>query len=98
MATALASLVASDMYDAVKVSPDFHGTIEQPSARFSSDLHRPVGSRVDVTLTDILMYDGIVSSMPRKMILAFHTAEPMSSKVRASTVVADVGTLTEWCT
>ena len=44
----LHSLVASDMYEAVKVSPDFHGTIEQPSARFSSDLHRPVGSRVDV--------------------------------------------------
>ena len=60
-----------------------------------------MGSRVDVTLTaasDILMYDGIVSSMPRKMTLAFHTAEPMSSKVRASTVVADVGTLTEGCT
>ena len=67
MATALSYLVASDMYDAVKVSPDFHGTIEQPSARFPSDLHRPVVSRVDGTLTpasDILMYDGIDSSKP----------------------------------
>ena len=67
MATALASLVTSDMFDAVKVSPDFHGTIEQPSACFPSDLHRPVGSRVDGTLTavsDILMYDGIDSSKP----------------------------------
>ena len=60
MATALASLVASDMYDGVKVStqvksqtrhwPDFHGANEQPSGHLSSDLHRPVGSSVDGTL------------------------------------------------
>ena len=44
VATALASLVASDMYEAAKVSiqvksqtrhwPDFHGAMEQPSGRF----------------------------------------------------------------
>ena len=61
VATALASLVASDMYEAAKVStqvnsqtrhwPDFHGAIEQPSGHLPSDLHRPVGSRVDGTLT-----------------------------------------------
>ena len=31
--------------------PGFHGAIEQPSGRLPSDLHRPVGSRVDGTLT-----------------------------------------------
>ena len=51
VSTALASLVASDMYDAVKVStqvnsqtrqwPDFHGAIEQLSGHLPSDLHRP---------------------------------------------------------
>ena len=44
------------------------------------------------------MYDGIDSSMPRKMILAFDTAEPMSSEGinMTSTMVVDVG-LTEGC-
>ena len=62
VATVLASLVASDMYDAAKVSPqvksktrhwpDFHGATEQPSGHLPSDLHWPaVGSRVDSTLT-----------------------------------------------
>ena len=59
VATALASLVASDMYEAAKVFtqvksqtrqwPDFHGTLEQPSGRLPSDLHRPMGSSVDGT-------------------------------------------------
>ena len=45
------------------------------------------------------MYDGIDSSMPRKMTLAFNAAEAVISKGinMTSTVVADVG-LTEWCT
>ena len=57
MATALASLVASDMYEVAKVSaqvksqtrhwPDFHGAMEQPSGHLPSDLHRPMGSSVD---------------------------------------------------
>ena len=60
-ATDLASLVASDMYEAAKLStqvmsqtrhwPDFHMTMEQPSDRLPSDLHRLVGWRVDGTLT-----------------------------------------------
>ena len=59
VAIALASLVASDMYEAAKVStqvksqtrywPDFHGAMEQPSGRLPSDLHRPMGSSVDGT-------------------------------------------------
>ena len=59
VATALASLVASDMYEAAKVStqvksqtrhwPDFHGAMEQPSGRLPSDLYRPMGSSVDGT-------------------------------------------------
>ena len=59
----LASLVASDMYEAAKVStqvksqkrhwPDFHGPMEQPSGRLPSDLHRPMGSSVDGTFIAI---------------------------------------------
>ena len=59
VATALAFLEASDMYEAAKVStqvksqarhwPDFHGAMEQPSGRLPSDLHRPMGSSVDGT-------------------------------------------------
>ena len=56
VATALAYLITSYMCEqAAKVStqvksktrhrPDFHGTLEQPSGRLTSDLHRPVGSR-----------------------------------------------------
>ena len=61
-----------------------------------------MGSRIDGTLTAasaLPMYDGNDSSMPRKMTLAFETAEPMSNKGinLTSTVVADVG-LTECCT
>ena len=47
VATALFSLVASDMYEAAKVStqvksqtrhwPDFHGAMEQPTGRLPSD-------------------------------------------------------------
>ena len=68
VAIALASLVASDMYEAACVStqvnfqtrqqPDFHGTMEQQSSRLPFDLHRPVGSSVDGALTatsDLLM-------------------------------------------
>ena len=93
VATALASLVASDMYDAAKVStqvksqtthcPDFHGAIGQPSGRLPSDLHRPVGSRVEGTLT---------AASDLCTTLAFDAAKPISSKD-----MADVG-LTEWCT
>ena len=60
MATALASLVASAMYEAAKVStqvksqtrhwPDVHGAMEQLSDRLPSDLYRPMGSSVDGTL------------------------------------------------
>ena len=72
LATALAFLVASDMYEAVKVStqvksqtrhwPDFHGAMEQPSGCLPSDQYRSMGSSVDGTFiaaSDILMYDGI---------------------------------------
>ena len=31
--------------------PDFHGAIQQPSGHLPSDLHRPVGSSVDGTVT-----------------------------------------------
>ena len=31
--------------------PDFHRAMEQPSGRLPSDLHRPMGSSVDGTLT-----------------------------------------------
>ena len=63
-----------------------------------SDLHRPMGSSDDGTLT-APRYDGIDSSMPQKMTLAFDTAEPVSSKNinMTSTMVVGVG-LTEWCT
>ena len=57
----MATALASDMYDAVKVStqvksqtrhwPDFHGAMEQPSGCLPYDLHRPMGSRVGGTLT-----------------------------------------------
>ena len=57
--SSIASLVGSDMYEAAKVStqvksqtrhwPDFHGTMEQPSGRLPSDLHRLMGSSVDGT-------------------------------------------------
>ena len=67
VAIALASLVSSDMYDAMKVStqvksqtrhwPDFHGAIEQPSGHLPSDLHRPMASRVDGTLKLQLGHD-----------------------------------------
>ena len=64
VATALAPLVASEMYEAAKVStqvksqtrhwPDFHGAMEQPLG--------------------CCMYDGIDSSMPQKMTLPFDIA------------------------
>ena len=46
VATAPASLVASDMFEAAKVS---QGAMEQPSGRLPSDLHRPMGPSVDGT-------------------------------------------------
>ena len=58
--TALASLVASDMYEAAKVStqvksqtrhwPDFHGAMEQPSGRLPSVIHTKI-SPITVKLT-----------------------------------------------
>ena len=65
VATALASLVSSDMYDGAKVStqvksqtrhwPDFHGVMEQPSGHLPSDVHRLMGSRVDGAASDLCM-------------------------------------------
>ena len=66
MGTALASLVASDMYEAAKVStqvkpqtrhrPDLHRAMEQPSGRLPSDLHSPMGSSVTfIAASDLCM-------------------------------------------
>ena len=59
MATALASLVASDMYEAVKVLTQVKTLGRLPwgnrnnrhAGRLPSDLHRPMGSSVDGTFT-----------------------------------------------
>ena len=79
MATALASLVASDMYESAKVStqvksqtrhwPDFHEAMEQPSGRLPSDLHRPMGSSVDGTFiaaSDLCMMALIAACLEKR--------------------------------
>ena len=65
VATALASLVVSDMYEAAKVStqeksqtrylPDCHGAMEQPSGRLPSDLHRLMGHGTFIAASDLCM-------------------------------------------
>ena len=77
VATALASLVASDMYEAAKVStqvksqtrhqPDFHEAMEQPSDRLPSDLHRPMGSSVDGTFIDLCMMALIAACLEKDL-------------------------------
>ena len=66
VATALASLVATDMYKTAKVStqvkfqtrhwPDFHGAMEQPSGRLPSDLHRLMAQVLMVHLFLLVTY------------------------------------------